>query len=78
MDTAECSSRAREYRDLAIECSLRAEGAITPQARACYESVAQSYRHMAEDLEALDRQQARDKGPRREQSAEGLQSNIGS
>jgi hypothetical protein len=55
VSAAEVSSRAREYRDLALECSLRAEGAITPQARACYESVAQSYQHMAEDLEALDR-----------------------
>lgn len=60
MNRAECSSRARAYRDLAIECSLRAEGAVTPQARACYESVAQSYRHMAEDLEALDRERAYD------------------
>ena len=55
MDSAECSSRAREYRDLAIECSLRARGAVTPQGRACYESVAQSYQHMAEELGAVDR-----------------------
>ena len=63
MDRAERIAKAQQYRALAADCLEGARHAVTPEGRAAYERLAQSYLQMAEDMEALDRLQSRTRRP---------------